>query len=253
MSLSRFSKTVARPVISAADRRLGTLQGVQTAERVFALTFDDGPHPKNTPTILEVLRSRGARATFFVLVNNVTKFASLAREVLDDGHEIALHGWAHNDLTNSTTRELIRSTWTARHKLEELTGRRVSYFRPPYGAQHLIAYIAARASGLEVVGWSSSPRDFLALDVDRQVALALDELEPGGIMLLHDGGPTAPSFRKQVLDAILAGAARDGWRLPVSISQLLTAGDPARSLWFQRRPEAMSGELRPFYVQDEPP
>jgi peptidoglycan/xylan/chitin deacetylase (PgdA/CDA1 family) len=230
--------------------RLGTLQAVRTADRIWALTFDDGPHRENTARILQVLRDWDAKATFFVLVTRATALVGLLREVMDEGHEIALHGKDHLDLAASSVRQVVSAVWLGTNRLEHLTGRRVRFFRPPYGTQTLFSYAVARASGMEVVGWSSSPRDFLAIDVERQSALALEELGPGGIMLLHDGGPSVPAWRGHLLETILRGAARDGWMAPVSVSQLLASGEPIRRACFLRRPQAMEAELEPFYLNE---
>ncbi len=238
-----------RRFVSGIESRLGTLHGVHTPERVFALTFDDGPHQVNTSKVLEVLSERRARATFFVLVTKAIPLQTLLREVMDEGHEIALHGQEHLDLTAGSLRDVISAVWVGKNRLEQLIGRKVTFFRPPYGTQRPLTFAAARAAGLEVVGWTSSPRDFFAIDLDWQASLALAELTPGGIMLLHDGSPSAPERRARLLDLILGRGAVDDWTA-VSVSELLRSGKPIRRPWFQRRVRAMTAELEPFYLTE---
>jgi peptidoglycan/xylan/chitin deacetylase (PgdA/CDA1 family) len=239
------------PRVPSADRLLGSLQSVSTTDRTWSLTFDDGPHAHNTPEILRALAQRGARATFFVIVRNATAHPGLVAQASTEGHEIALHGMDHVDLTACTLAKAVSTVRVGKDRLEQLLGHEIRFFRPPYGTQRLLTYAIARASGLEVVGWTSSPRDFLAIDIDRQATIALDELTPGGIMLLHDGGPSLPERRRRLLEAVLDRTESGGWTPPVPVGELLHAGEPVRRLWFQRRAHAMISELRPFYWTDE--
>jgi peptidoglycan/xylan/chitin deacetylase (PgdA/CDA1 family) len=233
---------------------LGSVVGVRTSEPVFALTFDDGPHRANTARILPELAQGGARATFFVLVDNVAREPMLVKELMAAGHEIGLHGIDHVDLTSCSPRQVVARVRGAGHRLEQLIGRPVTLFRPPYGTQSWLSYAVARASGMEVVMWSSSPRDFLTIDWERQLALALEELAPGGVMLLHDGAPAAPERRGQVVRDVLAATARSGLTA-VPVGELLERGPRLRRPWFIGRAEALREEFRPFYVKadNDPP
>jgi hypothetical protein len=103
---------------------------------------------------------------------------------------------------------------------------------------------------MEVVGWSASPRDFLVLDIDRHVAIALADLGPGGIVLLHDGPPANPARRASVLGALLDAIAQRGWR-GVSVNDLLNGRVPRRRLWFFRRATAVIEEMRPLLIREE--
>jgi len=221
--------------------------GAATSDRVFGLTFDDGPHPDNTPEVMDVLAARDARATFFVLVPGARRLRSTLTQMLAAGHEIGLHGGLHVDLSRSSPRRVIADVARARDELEQLTGTQVRWFRPPYGTQGLFSYLVARASGMEVVAWTASPRDFLEFDFERHAAVALAELEPGGIMLLHDGGPSAPDRRRTLVQRLLADAEQRGL-MPVTVAELLTCGEPLRRPWLRRREEALIEEMTPFLL-----
>ncbi|MEO7235452.1 MAG: polysaccharide deacetylase family protein, partial [Lapillicoccus sp.] len=108
---------------------------VATTAPSLVLTFDDGPDPANTPRVLEVLRDRGASATFFVLMTRVRREPRLLAELMAAGHEVGLHGPDHRVLTQFSSREVRRRTEEARRELEDVTGTAVRWFRPPYGAQ----------------------------------------------------------------------------------------------------------------------
>ena len=81
--------------------------------------------------------------------------------------------------------------------------------------------------------------------------VAFEELEPGGIMLVHDGAPSAPGRRGWLLGRLLEEAGRGGWTA-LTVGALLQQGEPVRRLWFQRRAEAVLGELAPLYLAEEP-
>jgi hypothetical protein len=110
----------------------------------------------------------------------------------------------------------------------------------------IASLLAARAAGLQVVVWTASARDFLALPLDRHVKLALDELTCGGILLHHDGAPAAPERRATLVGQVLDRARDAGWH-PTTVGALLGIGEPVRRPWLQRRAEAMSHELDPLY------
>lgn len=157
-------------------------------DKVVALTFDDGPHPTYTPPILDILGRYGVRATFFQLGREAERHPDLVRRVVAEGHVVANHTWDHADL-----RALDDETfaWQVDHTtqvLESISGQRQLCARPPYGRSDpgVTSRLAARA--LASVVWTSDSRDFEKPGVDAIVDSALDGLQPGGIVLLHDGG-----------------------------------------------------------------
>jgi peptidoglycan/xylan/chitin deacetylase (PgdA/CDA1 family) len=109
----------------------GTLCGVQTADPVVALTFDDGPHARNTEVVLSVLADRGARATFFVVGKEAEKLPTMVAEVLAAGHEVGFHTHDHVNLADSSPWRVWQSVHDGRRRLEDLIGRPVTLFRPP--------------------------------------------------------------------------------------------------------------------------
>ena len=98
------------------------------------LTFDDGPHPVNTPRILEVLAAHGVLSTFFVVGSMVERWPETARRIVEAGHSIQLHSWGHDNLTGFTRQEFMQDTALTQAVLEEVVDRRGTCLRPPYGA-----------------------------------------------------------------------------------------------------------------------
>lgn len=203
----------AVPAIRA--RFLPRLHGVGRPDRV-ALTFDDGPDPESTPRFLEVLAAHRVRATFFLLGGMLRRSPDLGRQVVDAGHEVAVHGWAHDNLLLrgplSTGRDLAR----ARALIAEVTGRTPRFFRPPYGVLTGAALVAARRLRLEPVLWSCWGRDWTrSATGDTVYETVRAGLAGGGTILLHDSSCTAaPGAWRSGLAALprlLAECRRQGW------------------------------------------
>lgn len=180
--------------------------------RGVALTFDDGPHPHWTPRVLEVLRHRGARATFFVVGRKAEAHPEVVRSILEQGHEVGLHSYAHDRLFALRSGRSVRADLERGVAvLERVTGHRPSLFRPPIGHTNPIVARAARQLELTVVGWSASGRDGVSFAKPDDVAARVRRnLRDGAIVLLHDSPergerePAAVRALPAILDAARA-------------------------------------------------
>jgi peptidoglycan/xylan/chitin deacetylase (PgdA/CDA1 family) len=230
--LRRLSDPVLEPI--------GSVRGARTRDPLVALTFDDGPDPESTPGVLDVLARHGARATWFVLVDRAEANPKLIRRILAEGHELGLHGADHRRLTTLNPRELRPHIERAARRLGELVGRPPRLFRPPYGAQSLRSYIAARRCGMDVVVWSVDCEDWeqhQELDIATRGVRAA---QPGGIVLLHDSLAADPATpvaapildRPKIADLLLLGLAERGLQA-VSVSALLQGRRAHRTAWFR--------------------
>jgi peptidoglycan/xylan/chitin deacetylase (PgdA/CDA1 family) len=152
-----------------------------------ALTFDDGPHPEWTPSILDVLDRSGAKATFFVVGRHAARHPDIVRETRRRGHEIGTHLYSHDRRTVFDdalfAEELTRSTG----ELESLIGEPVRWLRFPYGARgRQQPHAVARQFGLRTVHWTYSSHDGRLSNAGAIVARVAAGLRPGVIVLLHD-------------------------------------------------------------------
>lgn len=183
-----------------------------------ALTFDDGPDDRGTPEVLEVLRTYGVRATFFVLGSMVERHPQVLDAVVAGGHELAVHSWDHRNHLRHTPPQVHRQLARTADLLEQRTGVRPRFFRPPYGAMTGGALAAARRLRLQPVLWTAWGRDWEERATADSVArLVTTQLRGGGTILLHDSDCTssANSWRvtRDALPAVLEHCASAGLRV----------------------------------------
>ena len=178
------------PGLAAHVSRLASAYGIDrelaSADRV-ALTFDDGPHAEGTPAVLAELDRRGAVATFFLVGEQVARRPALAREIVDAGHEVAIHGYRHTLLLRRSVRELAADLDRALAVIEQATGVSPALYRPPYGVFSSGALAAVRSRGWRPLLWSRWGRDWERRATAHSIARrATDGLRPGDVVLLHD-------------------------------------------------------------------
>jgi peptidoglycan/xylan/chitin deacetylase (PgdA/CDA1 family) len=153
-----------------------------------ALTFDDGPHPVTTRQVLATLASSRHRATFFVLGEKAERHPDVIREIRDAGHTLAIHGHVHDRLhpfrgPGRIADELKR----ARDIVEQVSGVRATWFRPPVGQTSPTSVVGVRRAGLKLMGWSGRGYDGVAGRSPEQVLKsALKSVGDGAVLVLHD-------------------------------------------------------------------
>jgi len=183
-----------------------------------ALTFDDGPDPASTPLFVETLAAHRTRATFFLLGSMLARSPELGLDLAAAGHEVAVHGWTHQNLLlrgpHATYRDLART----RELIGAVTGRTPRFFRPPYGVFSAAALMAARRLELTPVLWTCWGRDWTRSATRASVLDTLrGGLAGGGTVLLHDSDCTsAPGAWRASLAALpqlLEECLRRGWRV----------------------------------------
>jgi len=169
-----------------AARALGLPRTLPAAGGV-VLSFDDGPHPEGTPSILEALARAGHKAAFFLVGEQVRRRPELVREIASQGHLIALHADRHRLQIRLTAAQLREDLERGRAAIEDAGGTKVSWHRPPYGIYSSAGLEAARGAGLEPLLWSRWGKDWRRLTTPQRIAArATRDLGPGDVILLHD-------------------------------------------------------------------
>lgn len=171
------------------------------------LTFDDGPQPGWTEAVLDALARGGAQATFFVLGERVAEAPELVECAVAEGHEIGLHGDRHLRHSEYGLDAIEADARRTLERLERL-GVRPARWRAPWGVETADTRAVAQRLGLELVGWTVDPHDWLGDSADEMLArCGAEAAEPGAVVLLHDGvGP---------------GARRSGCEATVELTELL--------------------------------
>jgi len=168
------------------------------------LTFDDGPHPVATPTVLEILQAHKIKGTFFMSGLAVTKYPSLVKEVEAENHRIGIHAFNHTKaiaLSKTTTKSEILQTEEA---ITRAGAHAAKLFRPPYGFFSWNTISATKELSYRLVMWTTSTGDFRKDWSDEQVrTTALTKLTPGAILVFHDNELTKLRVQ-QVLPGVIA-------------------------------------------------
>lgn len=213
--------------VSAPDpHAYGTLvERVRVTRPLVALTFDDGPREPFTSDVLDVLRDQGVHATFFVTGENARRHPELLRRIRREGHALGNHSWSHRSFAELSAPAIRREIERTDELVRSITGRRPWLLRPPYGAvpRGLTGYRSLSAdTGHVVVNWSVEVRDWSTRSALRVAVGTLRAVQPGSIVLLHDGG----GDRAHTVTAtrwMVGHLAREGFEL-VTVPELLASG-----------------------------
>jgi peptidoglycan/xylan/chitin deacetylase (PgdA/CDA1 family) len=182
-----WSLPALAPLMPSLCRVLGVERRLEPADGSVALTFDDGPHPDGTPAVLTELERAGARATFFLVGEQVERRPGLAAEVAAAGHGIALHGHRHRNLLRLPPRALADDLARATAAIADATGAVPRLYRPPYGVFSPAGLALVRRRRLRPLLWSRWGRDWRARATPASIAGEVTRgLEAGDVLLLHD-------------------------------------------------------------------
>jgi len=168
-------------------RRLLGVADRTSSGRGYALTFDDGPHPRGTPAVLDILDRAGVPATFFLVGEQVRRSPGLAREILAAGHEVGLHCDRHRNLLRLTPWQVREDLDRARETICAETGREIALYRPPYGILNAAALASARARRWRVLLWRHWGLDWQQRATAESIAARVTSgVGEGAVLLLHD-------------------------------------------------------------------
>jgi len=174
------------PVVPPIGRALGVVLRQDGLDGV-ALTFDDGPHPHGTVSVLETLREHDAKATFFLAGEQVERRPSLAAEIVAAGHRVELHCHRHRNQLRLTPAMLLEDAERGRVAIEEATGQAIADYRPPYGIFSASGLRAVRGRGWRPVLWSKWGRDWDRRATPESITGRVTAgVRAGDILLLHD-------------------------------------------------------------------
>src|ERR1700760_1863656 len=202
--------------------KAATYAQVRVDQPYIAMTFDDGPSAENTPRLLEMLKQRNIKATFFLIGQNVVSNPDLVRRILADGHEIGNHSWTHPQLSKLSDDRVTAEITQTQDAIKDASGFTPRLLRPPYGAitPRQREWVENRF-GLNIILWSVDPLDWKKPGASVITQRILSQVRPGAIVLSHD-------IHKQTVDAMpatLDGLIAKGYKF-VTVSQLIAMNKP---------------------------
>jgi len=203
---------------------------VATAERLVALTFDDGPQPPYTGEILQVLDRFGVRATFFEIGQQIDRYPAWSREVVRRGHELGNHTYSHRNLIFRWPSEVQSELAETDRRLRAAGATGPIALRPPLGKRWFTLPFLLWRSGRTLAMWEVDSGDYdPANDAKTLVQSVLRQVRPGSIVLFHDGSFRLNHPRDRTIAAIqdiIPALQAQGYRF-VTLSELLRSGRPS--------------------------
>lgn len=186
-------------------------------QKYIALTFDDGPVTSNTTRLLDILKRRNIKATFYVLGNRVQNNPSLVKRMVAEGHELGNHTWTHGKLTNMSDTKVRWELDKNRDAIVAATGIKPRTMRPPYGAlsTRQRSWIF-KEYGYPTILWDVDPQDWKKPGVSVVRDRIVSKTRNGSIILLHDLHSVSVDAVPSTVDALL----RKGYKF-VTVSQLI--------------------------------
>lgn len=170
-----------------------------------ALTFDDGPHPKNTEALVNLLSERVVPATFFVLGENVSRWPDIVRFIDKAGHELANHGWSHSSFTTLDDNEILRELRRTNDAIKTQSSQECTIYRPPYGAiTNEQRGLIDRELGLKLVRWNVDSLDWQKPTIDQVIARTTNFGVKTAFLLFHDFANITCEALPRILDTLLA-------------------------------------------------
>lgn len=178
-----------------------------------AITFDDGPSSRYTGRLLDGLKERSVKASFFLIGENAEENPVLVERIYKEGHLIGNHTYSHVQMTHLSEEAAVREIEKTDQVISAITGEHIAYMRPPFGAWQ--RELEVRMEVLPVL-WSVDPLDWTTENVDEIVSKVVTEVEEGDIILLHDCYASSVEAALRIVDIL----QKEGYEF-VTVDRLL--------------------------------
>ncbi|MDG2048356.1 MAG: polysaccharide deacetylase family protein [Halioglobus sp.] len=206
----------------------GAIVKAPVTEKLVALTYDDGPNPPHTQNLLGMLNRHSVKVTFFPKGQNIEAFPESVRAIVREGHEIGNHSYSHNPMVSLSKTDMLEELVLSNRLIENLVGYEPVLFRPPYGIQGPGLKMALEELDMTSILMSSSGLDWEITDPKLIASTVVESVEPGSIVLLHDGhgdvnDPNAQDSRAasvEATDIIIKELKAQGYRF-VTVGELI--------------------------------
>lgn len=186
------------PLLAGYKARAAAVDGMADSKKI-AITFDDGPHPYYTQQLLDGLKERDVKATFFVMGKHVEQYPELIERMHEEGHLIGNHTYSHIQLNQSNGDTFKEELIKTNELIEELTGQEVQYVRPPYGSWDKKF---EKELNMFPVLWNIDPLDWCSDNVAGIVEKVTSKAKENSIILMHDEYKSTVTAALQIIDAL---------------------------------------------------
>ncbi|WP_003539992.1 polysaccharide deacetylase family protein [Desulfotomaculum nigrificans] len=202
---------------------------IKTKNKLVALTFDDGPDPRFTPAILDILKKYKVPATFFVVGKNVEDHPEILLRTIHEGHQVGNHTMTHPILNQLKPEEIYKELKDCSRTIWLVSGEHPIYFRSPKGLTSAEVQKIGSSLGMEQILWTVTMENHAAKTPKEMADRVLRKVGPGYIILLHDGRLDR-SKTVAALPLLLEGLQKRGYKV-VPLSELLSIETTDNSSW----------------------
>ena len=193
---------------------------IGTEEKIIALTFDDGPHPRYTDEILDILSKYNVKATFFVIGKNAEIYKEQLKRIAEGGHEIGNHTYSHVTSGKVSEGEFQRELEKTHKIIKDVTGIDTTLFRPPTGYCDQTTVKSAARLSYKIIVWTVDTKDWTHVSSENIVNNVKNYVVGGCIVLMHDY-VTAPSPTPSALSVLIPHLLSKGYKF-VTVSELIS-------------------------------
>ena len=204
---------------SAAKRQL-PIYSVEREEKVCAISFDAAWGNEDTQMLIDILSKYNVKATFFVVGEWVDKYPESVKALADAGHEVMGHSNDHAHFNTLSADQIVEDINTCNDKIEKITGKRPTLFRPPFGEYDDHVITTVRGMGIEPIQWDVDSLDWKDYDAATITQRVTSSVGPGSIVLFHNAALHTPEALPDILEYLLG----EGYEI-VPISQLILDGE----------------------------
>ena len=222
LALSLCASLLIQPIQAAPQSNLVISKNSAKTKKV-ALTFDDGPHPRYTHEVLEILKEYHVTATFFVIGINASRYPEALAELAESGCEIGNHTYSHSNIRYASKEQVEREILGCQSEIADRIGKTPTLFRPPEGRFNQYLEEAVACMDYRIILWSIDTRDWAHTPSNVIVQEVLKQLDHGDIILMHDyisGKNTTCDALRILIPAI----QKMGYEF-VSVSELISGDD----------------------------
>lgn len=213
-------RTTSKAISAATEPRDIPIYCVDRNDKEVAISFDAAWGNEQTDTLLEILKEKNVTATFFLVGDWVEKYPESVKKIAAMGHDVENHSDTHPYMTKLSSEDMAKEIKNCNDKIEELTGKRPTLLRPPYGDYNNQVVKAVKEQGMYCIQWDIDSLDWQDPTPQQMVERITSKLTSGSIILMHNGAKNTPEALPQIIDAVRA----QGYEF-VPISEIILQGN----------------------------